>query len=141
MKKKVIKWYLKLYNQKNWSLRDGDIVSLRWDRVKHGFLGDIILALSFATIGTYNNWGENLHFDGNTMWWLYYIIIPLLIAFSVGFSKEVYDKYKKNSTGFDLGDVWATMIPFIVYPIIKEFLYLFFRKTFDEIYDEILKNK
>lgn len=135
--KRILKWYTKLYNQKNYSEAQGWIVSLRWDRVKHGFIGDIIKAIVLVLIGNWNNWGGNIHFESGSMWWLYYVLVPMLIAFFVGFSKEMYDKQKKGM--FDWGDIWATVLPFaLVYLWFKELLHILFRKKMAEIYEEIM---
>lgn len=138
--KKIIKAYILLYNEKSWNKTQGNIVSLRFDRIKHGFAGDFISILAFVLIGNWNNWGENLHFNGDTMWWLYYVLTPFLIAFSVGVGKEFYDK--KTTGLFDWGDVWATVLPFAwIYLWFKEVLFLVFRRQMNEIYDEILKGR
>lgn len=135
--KKVIKWYILLYNAKSWNRAQGNIVSLRFDRIKHGFAGDFISILAFVLIGNWNNWGENLHFNGDTMWWLYYVLTPFLIAFSVGVGKEFYDK--KTTGLFDWGDVWATVLPFsLVYLAVNFLLHLLLPKMMEEITDEIL---
>lgn len=136
--KKIIKAYILLYNEKSWNKTQGNIVSLRFDRIKHGFAGDFISILAFVLIGNWNNWGENLHFNGDTMWWLYYVLTPFLIAFSVGVGKEFYDK--KTTGLFDWGDVWATMLPFsIVYHIVRELLLVVAPKMMEKITNEILE--
>lgn len=136
--KKIIKAYILLYNEKSWNKTQGNIVSLRFDRIKHGFAGDFISILAFVLIGNWNNWGENLHFNGDTMWWLYYVLTPFLIAFSVGVGKEFYDK--KTTGLFDWGDVWATMLPFsLVYHVIRELLLIAAPQLIKKIEDEILK--
>lgn len=127
-----------MYNEKNWSKEQGDYISLRYDRVKHGFAGDFISILTLVLLGNWNNWGENLHFNGDVLWMFYYILIPLLTALVVGVGKELYDK--KTTGLFDWGDVWATMLPFsIVYHIVRELLLVVAPQLIKKIEDEILK--
>lgn len=138
--KKIIKWYILLYNAKSWNKAQGDYVGFRFDRVKHGFAGDFISILVFVLIGNWNNWGENIHFDSDVLWMFYYVLLPLLAALVVGIGKELYDK--KTTGLFDWGDVWATVLPFAwIYLWFKEVLFLVFRRQMNEIYDEILKGR
>lgn len=135
--KSIIKWYILLYNEKNWNKRQGDYVALRWDRVKHGFAGDFVSMIIFVLLGNWNNWGENLHFNGDTQWLLFYVFFPLLGAFFVGLGKELYDQKKANA--FDWGDLWATVIPFsLIYLAINFLLHLIIPTMMSEIADEII---
>lgn len=135
--KKIIKWYILLYNEANWNKTQGDYVALRYDRVKHGFVGDAVKIAVFLYFGIRNNFGENLLFDSGTMWWLYYCLIPLFFAFLAGFFKEAYDQQKGGK--FDWGDIWATTLPFVfVYHPVRFMLLLFAPKLMKQITDEIL---
>lgn len=135
--KKIIKSYILLYNQKNFVKNTGWQVSLRWDRVKHGFAGDTVKIAVFLYFGIRNNFGENLLFDSGTMWWLYYCLIPLFFAFLAGFFKEAYDQQRGGK--FDWGDIWATTLPFVfVYHPIRELLWIVCRRKMEEITNEIV---
>ncbi|MFA7615709.1 MAG: hypothetical protein WCY16_03905 [Weeksellaceae bacterium] len=136
--KRLIKLWILLYNESNWNKTQGDYVSVRYDRVKHGFVGDFLSAMVFILLGNWNNWGENLHFNGDTQWMFYYVLLPLLVAFFVGVGKELYDKKKTNL--FDWGDVWATVLPFsLVYLVVNFLLHLLLPKMMEEITEEILR--
>lgn len=136
--KKLIKNYILLYNQKNFVKNTGWQVSLRWDRVKHGFAGDTVKIAVFLYFGIRNNFGENLLFNSETMWWLYYCLIPLFFAFLAGFFKEAYDQQKGGK--FDWGDIWVTTLPFVfVYHPVRELLLIAAPQLIKKIEDEILK--
>lgn len=130
--KKLMKKYIQLYTKID---KDGEL-ELRWDRIKHAFSGDVVSVFVFLVIGNWNNFGANEHFNSHTMWWFYYLILPLLAAFLVGILKEVSDKYiKKSKFGFDWGDVWATTIPWLgVYQLMsKVVIPLFFPNAVKEL--------
>lgn len=136
--KKLIKKYILLYNKRNFVKDLGWQVSLRYDRVKHGFVGDAVKIAVFLYFGIRNNFGENLLFDSGTMWWLYYGVIPLFFAFMAGFFKEAYDQQRGGK--FDWGDIWATTLPFVfVYHPVRFMLLLFAPKMMKKITNEILE--
>lgn len=136
--KKIIKSYILLYNEANWNKTQGDYISLRYDRVKHGFVGDAVKIAVFLYFGIRNNFGENLLFNSETMWWLYYGIIPLFFAFMAGFFKEAYDQQRGGK--FDWGDIWATTLPFVfVYHPVRFMLLLFAPKMMEKVTNEILE--
>lgn len=118
MKKLAIK-YLKIYNTKTYSQKEGkDIIKLEFDKVKHGFVGDIIKLITIIFFGNLNNWGANEVFDLSKMWWLYLVLIPLVFSFIAGVLKETYDKNKGYK--FDWEDVVATTLPFVfIYNIVE----------------------
>lgn len=127
--KNLVKSWVLLYARVD---REGDLVG-RKDRVYHGYAGDFVSVIIFLAFGNWNNFGGNLHFDSASLWWLFYVLIPLTGAFIVGVGKEMYDKTVKK-TKFDWGDVAATVLPFfVVYWLIRLTVSTFSPKILTEI--------
>lgn len=135
--KKAIKWYLLLYSGKHYNQTTGWQWTLSWDKVKHGFAGDFVKLAIFLYFGIRNNFGENLLFNSESLWWLYYGIIPLFFAFMAGFFKEAYDQQKGGK--FDWKDIWATTMPFVfIYLPLKTVLQLVAPGLMRDIEKEVL---
>lgn len=129
--KKIIKNYILLYNRVK---REKGVNSLvtRFDRVKHGFVGDIIFVIVLLFFMWRNDFGNEIIWTG-LFKWLVYLFPAFFARFVAGYLKELWDERKKNNY-FDWGDVWATTLPFLgVYFVMKQLILLFFGKIVKKI--------
>lgn len=129
--KKLIKNYILLYNKISKKGGENSLVT-RFDRVKHGFVGDIIFVIVLMFFLWKNDFGNEILWTGMLKWFIY--LFPAFFArFVAGYIKELWDE-RSTFNYFDWGDVWATTLPFTgVYLILKNVILLFFGKVVKEI--------